>query len=105
MILEVRTVGRKTPGDGRLEVSELTQRRLRIVGQLRARVGDDEQPAALDALSCDRCSEREHHVHHFLKSDAFRALAAGESCVIELHANGVVEVSRPHPLAPVQEAT
>lgn len=105
MILEVRTVGRKTPGDGRLEITDATRRRLAIVPALRARVADDEYPATLEVLSCDRCTGTGHHEHHFVRSDAFRSLVAGESCVIELHVDGVVEVARPHPLLPIQDAT
>ena len=100
MILEVRTVGRKTPGDGRLEVSEATYRRLAMDGALMAHVGDAEATATLERMPCT-CG-RGHdgaHEHTFVRSGVFRHLAAGETCVIDLVAPGQLVVASPHPLS------
>ena len=102
MILEVREVGRKTPGDGRLEVTEASFRRLTLeASRLVARVGDHTSPASLDRMPCT-CAKGEGgaHEHRFVRAEVFRTLVAGESCVLDLLADGVLEVARPHPLEP-----
>ncbi len=101
MLLEVRAIGRKTPRDGRLEVSDTTFRRLSIVPALTARVGDSCAPAVLERLSCTRCAhhEGEAHDHPFVTSELFQSLVPGEHCAVELIGNELV-VSRPHPLTP-----
>jgi hypothetical protein len=104
MILEVRQVGRKTPSDGRLDLSPSTFRRLEIIGAaLRGRVGDVTAAATLERRECSRCATHTEGAgeHLFLSSEAFKALVAGEHCVVALTEDGVtIEVARPHPLAP-----
>jgi hypothetical protein len=101
MLMEVRAIGRKTPGDGRLEVTDATWRRLSIVGNLSARVGEVTAPATLERMGCTRCKGHEAagHDHPFVRSEAFRLLVAGEHCALELHGAELV-VARPHSLAP-----
>ncbi len=102
MILEVREVGRKTPGDGRLEVSEASFKRLRLdEGRLVARVGDVTAPATLERMPCT-CGKGagQAHDHLFVRAEVFRSLVAGESCVLDLLPDGTLEVARPHPLEP-----
>ncbi len=101
MLLEVRAVGRKTPQDGRLEVSEPVYRRLAILARpLLGRVDAHEATATLDTLSCAKCAGHEAgHLHHFIQSEVFRALAPGEHCVITLLDDGrTIDVARPHPI-------
>lgn len=104
MLLEVRSVGRKTPQDGRLDISETTFRRLRIIGdRLQGRVGESAAPATLERRACQRCTDHGEGggEHLFVVSDAFRTLVPGEHCVLELAEDALtVEVSRPHPLSP-----
>ncbi|MBL8962039.1 MAG: hypothetical protein JNJ98_19405 [Gemmatimonadetes bacterium] len=104
MLLEVRAVGRKTPQDGRLDISESTFRRLTIIGdRLQGRVGESVAPATLERRACQRCSTHAESggEHLFVVSEAFRSLAPGEHCVLELADDAVtIEVSRPHPLSP-----
>lgn len=99
MILEVRDVGRKTPMDGRLEVTEGTYRRLTMEGELRATVGEVTTSAHLEELPCT-CGRGAGavHVHRFVQADVFRSLEAGATCVLELTAPGTLTASRPHPL-------
>lgn len=103
MLLEVRAVGRKTPGDGRLEITETTYRRLSIIGDtLAGRVGEVRAPAVLERMTCSRCQDpgaEGPHTHPFLRSEAFRHLVAGEHCAIELMGDEV-HVARPHSLDP-----
>ena len=105
MLLELRTVSRKTPGDGRLEISGESARRLAPFGEpLTVRVGDEAEVVGAGHVTSMRCTcekgggEAGGHEHHFLASDLFRALVPGETVVIELLDRGVLHVARPHPL-------
>ncbi len=103
MLLELRTVGRKTPRDGRLDVGDTTYRRLAIISALSARVGEATAPARLERMPCSRCEAHAASAgeHLFLVSEVFKGLVPGETCVVELQDDGVtVEVARPHPLDP-----
>ncbi|MBC7897496.1 MAG: hypothetical protein H7066_18905 [Cytophagaceae bacterium] len=101
MILEIRDVGRKTPGDGRLEITEATFRRLSMEQELRATVDDVKASALLERMPCTcRAGEGKAHAHWFVRSDAFRHLVPGETCVLELTSPGRLTAARPHPLAP-----
>jgi hypothetical protein len=103
MLLEIRSVGRKTPQDGRLDISEATFRRLGIIGErLQGKLGESVAPATLERRTCQRCAAHaeEGGEHLFLVSEVFRALSPGEHCVLELAADTItVEVSRPHTLS------
>lgn len=102
MILELCTVGRKTPSDGRLEITAATFRRLAIErASLTATVDDQQVDAYLERLPCT-CGRGggEDHEHTFIRADVFRGLTPGETCAIELTAPGALVVSRPHPLTP-----
>ena len=103
MLLEIREVSRKTPRDGRLEVTETTARRLAPFGATVAvDVGTQRGEASLESLAC-RCAKGEgggSHTHHFLQSSLFHSLRAGETVVLELLAGPVIAVARPHPLHP-----
>lgn len=99
MILEIRDVGRKTPGDGRLEVTEVTFRRLSMERDLKAAVDDVQATAMLERMPCTcGAGDGEAHAHLFVRSDAFRQLVAGETCVLELREPGMLVAARPHPL-------
>lgn len=101
MILEIRDVGRKTPGDGRLEISDATFRRLSMEQDLKATVGEVRGSAMLERMSCTcGAGHGESHAHLFVRSDAFRHLVPGETCVLELTSPGHLLAARPHPLAP-----
>lgn len=100
MLLEIRTVGRKTPGDGKLEVSDTTARRLKLLGaaipvQVDAQTGS----AVLSSLrcSCGKGAEADHR-HHFLESELFRALPAEQTVTIELIDGVRIEIALPHDL-------
>ena len=100
MLMEVRTVGRKTPGDGKLEVSEETARRLGTLGpQIPLRVGAQTGTAVLSSLrcSCGKGAESGHR-HHFLEAQLFRALRPDLTVAIELIDGAVIEVALPHDL-------
>lgn len=107
MLLETRVVSRKTPGDGRLEITPESARRLAPWGDaLPVRVGDAVEArgdARLTAMACT-CEKGggsdgagSGHQHHFLASDLFRALAPGETVAIELSGNGELHIARAQP--------
>lgn len=102
MVLEVREVSRKTPRDGRLEISATTARRLASLGHFAVEVGLQRAPGAIEALACqcEKGGGASGHVHHFVQSALFTALAPGETVVLELLDEGVVSVARAHPLRP-----
>lgn len=102
MILEIRLVSRKTPGDGRLEITLETARRLRVLaGWLRVRVDDAEAEATISSMTCACAKGGAHgHEHHFLGSVLLKTLRAEETVAVELLEDGVVAVARPHPLGP-----
>ena len=84
---ELRTVSRKTPLDGRLEISEAA---MRVARALPAEFPLDVEGAAARArltsmrCGCARAQTSGAHEHHFLESDALRALAPERDVVVEL---------------------
>ena len=86
MLLERRTVSRKTPGDGKLEISRATadaiaSRRDRITTEWQGRTGT----ATLIEMTCS-CAKGAggQHQHLFLQSDLFRTLEAGADVELQL---------------------
>lgn len=103
MLLEVREVSRKTPGDGRLEISEGSARRLAMHGtQLPVAVDEVHGDGTLVAMSCtcQKAGASSGHTHHFVESPLFRQLPAGETVVLELLDGPLLAVARPHGLRP-----
>jgi hypothetical protein len=87
MLIEERIVSRKTPMDGRLEISESTVAQLSPLGEtFRVRTLHAEGDARLHAMTCT-CAKSDstgQHVHHFVESDVLRALEPGASVRLEL---------------------
>lgn len=103
MLLEVRSVGRKTPLDGRLEVTPATARRVALLGTpVSLLVGESAGLLTVESMPCGCAREAVSgggaHEHHFLTAALFRNLLAGETVCIELLENGTVTVSRSHEL-------
>jgi hypothetical protein len=90
VLLEQRAVGRKTPLDGRLELSPSTAERLGAPGdELPVVALGREGVGRLETMECTcgkspgaRAGER--HIHHFVASPLFRELAAGVEVRIDL---------------------
>jgi hypothetical protein len=76
VFLERTSVSRKTPRDGKLEISRESADRLRSAGAaLTVRVGDTEGPGAVMTMPCG-CKGAATHVEHvFLQAEELRALA------------------------------
>lgn len=89
MLIEHRTVSRKTPLDGRLEISESTVEHLEPLGEtFHVRTAHGEGAARLYAMTCTcaKSGSAGQHVHHFVESDVLRALEPGERVRLELDA-------------------
>jgi hypothetical protein len=87
VLIEHRTVSRKTPRDGRLEISESTAAHLETLGEtFQVRTAHGEGAARLHAMTCTcaKSGSAGQHVHHFVESDVLRALEPGELVRIEL---------------------
>lgn len=104
MLLEVREVSPKTARDGRLELTESSHRRLRIVpAPLPVLVGDAQGEGTLIDMACSCAKGGEGsggHRHYFLQCSLFSDLPAGETIVIELLDGKTLMIARPHALRP-----
>ena len=83
--VETRTVSRKTPGDGKLEITRATAHALESLGttfsvHVHAQAGE----ASLGTMPCTCRGEETPHVHYFIESDLFRALVPGRSVELML---------------------
>ena len=83
-LLERRTVSRKTPGDGKLEISASAAERLRAAAAtLEVELAGRRAPARLDTLACSCQKVGRSHEHHFVASDLLRSLHADMQ--VDLH--------------------
>jgi len=87
VVIEHRTVSRKTPLDGRLEIAESTAAQLKPLGKnFHVRTAHGEGSARLHEMTCTcaKSGSAGQHVHHFVESDVLRALEPGELVRLEL---------------------
>jgi hypothetical protein len=78
--IEQRTVSRKTPGDGKLEITKVAARKLESLGASFAlRVDDRDGEGRLGSMPCTCRGEEKPHVHYFVESELLRALTPGDS--------------------------
>lgn len=87
MLIERRTVSRKTPFDGKLEISAATAAKLQTLGAsflLRTASGEGRARLHEMTCTCTKAGASGQHLHHFVESDALRALAAGSDVRVEL---------------------
>ena len=101
MVLEVRSVGRKTPVDGKLEISAETARRLASLGMpFPVKLGDATAAVLLREMSCTCATGggdgTSGHTHHFLESALFKTLVANQTAVVELVDGPSIIVSVPY---------
>jgi hypothetical protein len=86
MLLERRTVSRKTPNDGKLEISRKTADAVGAVGpRLRVEWHGQEAPASVVMLACTCARGAGQHEHLFLESQLLRSLEAGSEVDLTLH--------------------
>jgi hypothetical protein len=87
MLIEQRTVSRKTPLDGRLEISAATAARLEALGEsfpLRTAAGQGRASLHEMSCTCTKAAASGEHQHHFIESDLLRALAPNTEVRVEL---------------------
>ena len=76
--IERRTVSRKTPSDGKLEITKIAANDLAPLGERFTVVVDDRDgDARLAAMPCTCRGDDVAHVHYFVESDLLRALPVG----------------------------
>jgi hypothetical protein len=95
MFLEQRSVSRKTPLDGKLEISPAAAERLTALGsEFLVVSGGREASGHVQSMPCT-CARGagSEHVHHFVESTVLKELAAGAEVRLEMdEASGVVRV-------------
>lgn len=87
MLIEQRTVSRKTPLDGRLEISERAAERLASLDAnflLRTEGGEGSARLHEMRCTCAKAASAGEHLHHFIESDLLRALEPGTDVRVEL---------------------
>lgn len=104
IVLERREVGRKTPGDGRLELTAASAARVRALGaEFAVRALGRADVGRLEALDCTCAKgggEGPRHTHHFAASPLFRELTAGSPVRVELDGAGRTLHVEPDPEPP-----
>ena len=86
MLIERRLVSRKTPLDGRLEISYDAATRLASLGsQFPIRAVNEVGVARVESMPCT-CEKGQtgQHVHHFVESAILRALIPGSEVSVEI---------------------
>ena len=96
--VEQRTVSRKTPKDGKLEISADAAGRLPATTRIGLTVDGRRGEAALVSLACT-CRGDAGHVHHFLEAELFRTLVPDQKVIVRISSDGAsadVEQLRAH---------
>ena len=76
--LERRTVSRKTPGDGKLEITKVSAGLIESLGsEFALVVGDRDGSGQLATMPCTCRGGDKPHVHYFVESALLRSLQAG----------------------------
>lgn len=85
MLLERRTISRKTPTDGRLEITKRAAEKCDVLGgSFHVELGDVRDGAHLGTMKCTCRGVDNPHVHYFIESEAFKTLIAGSEAELEL---------------------
>jgi hypothetical protein len=83
--IETRMVSRKTPGDGKLEITKVAAQQLESLGPAFALWLEDRPgEGRLGTMPCTCRGEATPHVHYFIESEMLRALVPGSSVEILL---------------------
>jgi hypothetical protein len=87
MFLERRAVSRKTPLDGKLEISAAAAAKIRALGAafpLRAEGRNASARLVELTCTCSKGGTSGQHLHHFVESDALRSLEPGTEVRVEV---------------------
>lgn len=96
MLLERQTVSRKTPRDGRLEITGRAAARLRDLGHaLEVELDGHRSGSTVESMTCTCRGDATPHAHYFLQSARFTQLTPGTEVDLELdESRGVVRLIR-----------
>jgi hypothetical protein len=96
MLLERRTVSRKTPLDGRLEITKRAAQRFDdLDGAFDVDLAGQRTRGTIGTMDCTCRGVDNPHVHYFIESPAFKQLAAGDEVDLDLDtATRTVRVDR-----------
>jgi hypothetical protein len=86
-LLERRTVSRKTPRDGKLEITEGAARALFPLGTLRVVWQGQQAPATVATMACTCRGVDNPHEHYFVQSELLKALEVGAEVDLSLNAD------------------
>ena len=87
--IERRTVSRKTPGDGKLEITKVAARTLEALGdRFTVTVDTRHGDGRLGTMPCTCRGDDAPHVHYFVESELLRTLAAGTEVDLKLDTDG-----------------
>jgi hypothetical protein len=85
MLLERRTVSRKTAGDGRLEITKPTAERLEaMAAPFSIELDGLHIPTRIGTMACTCRGAENPHVHYFLEAERLKSLAPGGEVELEL---------------------
>ena len=85
-LLERRTVSRKTPRDGKLEITKRAAGVLLPLGALRVTWQGEQAPAAVATMACTCRGSDKPHEHYFVQSELLKALEVGADVDLSLNA-------------------
>ena len=106
MLIDERPVSRKTPLDGKLEISPEAAARLGALGEEFALASAGRAGRGrLEAMTCTcaKAASAGSHLHHFIESPLLKALVPGSSVRVELEADR--KTLRVEPAPPPQGAS
>ena len=87
--VEQRTVSRKTPSDGKLEITKVAAHALESLGSaFIIQVGQQAGHATLGTMPCTCRGDEQPHVHYFVESELLRALVPGSAVDLVLDQPG-----------------
>ncbi len=96
MLLESHTVSRKTPRDGKLEITKQVASRLEAQeSPLSIEVAGRSGPVTLGHFECTCRGPEQRHVHYFLESELLKRLEPNSQIDLELDAERHRLVVRP----------
>lgn len=85
MLLERRTISRKTPADGRLEITKRAAAKCEALGaSFHVELAEVRDSARLGTMKCTCRGIENPHVHYFIESEAFKRLVPGSEVELEL---------------------
>ncbi|MDQ6830764.1 MAG: hypothetical protein M3081_18030 [Gemmatimonadota bacterium] len=86
-------MSRKTPRDGKLEITAESATQLGRLADLQVAVGATRGAGRVASMPCTCRGQGDAHVHWFLESDSLKALVPGDTVTVALGTDGSVSVT------------